>query len=404
MLKAAGTITCSVPPVGDMLAPMTGFFFRFGTPGPSALGFVRHIAIAALVMMLGGCGSGEDSPPPVVPDPLTYAVQDDGPFAAGYRTIETTYSSLAGAGERTITVNLWYPTQDTDGEPPRYELFLLDPDVFADASLAPPAYGGTYPVWVHSHGHKGFGGNSSEVWRHLATHGWVVVAPDHKDNTLAGAVDPLPTKHYFERPLDIRAALDALEDLPESDPLAGKVDTGGVVMSGHSFGCYTTWASGGAAYDMNAVRAACEAGEFPAKMCTEAEVAAFETDLSDSRVQAILPMAGRPRDMFFGQDGYDAVPVPILFLTGGDDDVGAAGLFDQVSGIDMTWVEIAGGCHQLFGLGNCEGISDELGFPIVNAYALAFGRRHLLGDEDGVVAAIVDGSHEVSDLVSFKKK
>ncbi|MFP6684739.1 MAG: hypothetical protein VB934_08505, partial [Polyangiaceae bacterium] len=162
---------------------MTGFFFRFGTPGPSALGVVRHIAIAALVMMLGGCGSGEDSPPLVVPDPFNYAVQDDGPFAAGYRTIETTYSSLAGAGERTITVNLWYPTQDTDGEPPRYELFLLDPDVFADASLAPSAYGGTYPVWVHSHGHTGFGGNSSEVWRHLATHGWVVVAPDHKDNT-----------------------------------------------------------------------------------------------------------------------------------------------------------------------------------------------------------------------------
>ena len=38
-----------------------------------------------------------------------------------------------------------------------------------------------------------------------------------------------------------------------------KVDTGGVVMSGHSFGCYTTWASGGADYNMNAVRAAMSA-------------------------------------------------------------------------------------------------------------------------------------------------
>jgi predicted dienelactone hydrolase len=240
--------------------------------------------------------------------------------------------------------------------------------------------------------------------RHFATHGWLVAAPDHKDNTLAGAVDPLPTKHYFERPLDIRATIDALQALPASDALAGKLDTQRVVLSGHSFGCYTTWASAGASYDIESVRAACEAGEFPAKVCTEDEIAAFETDLSDPRVAAILPMAGAANKTFFGEDGVNAVGMPVLFLTGGDDDVGGAALFDAISGVDMTWIDIAGGCHQLFGFGNCTGISDEVGFPIVNAYALAFARRHLLADDDPVVASILDGSHEISPKVTFKKK
>ena len=369
------------------------------------LGMAKLLRGLSLTLCIGllACSSGGDEPTSELPDPMTYEVDQDGPFNAGYRTLETSYTSLGGAGERSIVINVWYPTQDEDGDAPRYELFLNDADVYADAALAPSAYGESYPVLVHSHGNQGFGGNSSEIMRHMATHGWVVVAPDHKDNTLAGAVEPLPTKHYFERPLDIRATLDALEKLPDSDPLANKADTKRVVMSGHSFGCYTTWASAGASFDVTSIRAACEAEELPAKECTEGEIAAFETDLSDSRVIAIVPMAGGSRDTFFGKNGYDKVQLPVLLLTGGDDDVGAAELFERVD-VEMTWVDIAGGCHQLFGLGKCDEIGDEVGFPIVNAYVLAFARKQLLADDDATVTSILNGSHEVSELVSFKKK
>src|SRR5690606_30061117 len=101
----------------------------------------------------------------------------------------------------------------------------------------------------------------ADIMRHFASHGWVAIAPDHTDNLLGSAVEPRPLRHYYERPLDIRATLDALEQLAPEDPLAGLADLTQVAMTGHSFGVYTTWASGGATYDLAALQAACDADE-----------------------------------------------------------------------------------------------------------------------------------------------
>jgi len=366
--------------------------------------WLRWVAVLAssLVGCNGGESTSEENTP--VPDPLTFSVGEQGPFNAGYRSLDTSYESPADKGTRSIALNLWYPTEDADGVNPTYSMLFADDDVFEDAGLAPLAYAEGYPVLVHSHGFRGYGGNSADLMRHFATHGWVVVAPDHTDNTLLNAADPLPTAHYFQRPLDIGAALDALDDLPSDDPLTGKIDLGRVVLSGHSFGTYTAWACAGAAYDIDSIQAACDASELPEGMCLPEEVAAFATDLSEPRIRAAIPMAGGERDTFFGTDGYDAVDIPMLLMTGSDDDVGAAGLFDLVSTVDLTWVDIEGGCHQLFGFGDCDNISNEEGFPIVNAFALAFARAHGLGDDDAAVTAIVDGSDNVSDKVSFQQK
>lgn len=337
-----------------------------------------------------------------MPDPLTYPVDETGPFAVGHRLIDVSYESPV-TGTRTLEVNLWYPTGDTEGTPPTYSMIFDDDDVFSDASTLPPAYPGGYPVLVHSHGHRGYGGNSSDLMRHFASHGWLVVAPEHKDNTLLGGIDPRPFHHYYQRPLDIRACLDALEDLPADDPVAGKIDMSQVAMTGHSFGTYTAWAVAGASFDVDAIQAACDSGELEVE-CPPDEMAVFETDLSDPRVEVAVPMAGGGRDAFFGTDGYDAATIPMLLMTGSEDEVGAQELFDGIGSVDLTWVDVAGGCHQLYGYGDCPNLPNEIGFPIVNTYVLAFARRYALDDDDSAVEAIVEGTDTVAPEVTFQAK
>jgi hypothetical protein len=72
--------------------------------------------------------------------------------------------------------------------------------------------------------------------------------------------------------------------------------------------------------------------------------------------------------------------------------------------MDLTWIDIEGGCHQAFALGGCDAVADEVVFPIINEYALAFGRRHVLVDARAEVESALDGSREISDLVTFQKK
>ncbi|MSP24114.1 MAG: hypothetical protein EXR75_02900 [Myxococcales bacterium] len=369
--------------------------------------FVRLVFVAALGAQTSACGGNEEPGPTLgpVPDPLSYDVAADGPFAAGYRTLTTSYESPGGLGARTLTLNIWYPSEEAGGPTPVYSKLFGDDDVYVDAPLARPAFESGAPVLVHSHGFRGYGGNSSELMRHFATHGWVAIAPDHRDNTLLDAVDPLPLYHHFQRPLDIRAALDALATLAPNDPLAGAVDLEHVAMSGHSFGTFTAWASAGATFARASIEAACETGELARAGCTDALIDVFTTELAEPRLRAAIPMAGGARDHFFGADGYDTAKIPILLMTGTDDDVGAASLFDKVSAdVELTWVDIEGGCHQLFGFGGCKNIDDAVGFPIVNATALAFARFHVLGDDDAHVAAIVGGTETVSELLHYKSK
>jgi len=358
---------------------------------------------AAFITACGAEKPSETEPEPAtpVPDPFEFSVAETGPFEAGYRTLETSYEAPGGAGERTILINLWYPTESATGEAPAYQNLFTDPDVYSDAPLGRVAYEDGFPVVVHSHGYRGWGGNSSDLLRHFATHGWVAVAPDHKDNTLLNPAEPLPDAHFFQRPLDVRAALDALEQLEPGDPLAAKLDMTRVLMTGHSFGTYTCWASVGASYDSDAVAVTC-AGELEGGPCTPDEEAVFsQADLSESRIDAVIPMAGGYRDEWFGANGHAGVGVPMMMMTGSDDSVDGEGVFDMVQRDDFSWLEVEGGCHQLFGFGDCDQIDNLEGFRIVNGYALAFARHHVLSASNDDIAALLNGSATLDERVTL---
>jgi hypothetical protein len=242
-----------------------------------------------------------------------------------------------------------------------------------------------YPVHAYSHGSAAFGGSSSDVIRYFASHGWVAVAPDHKGNLLSDQNAPVALTMHYLRSLDITAALDSLEALPADDPLAGKCLTKNVLLSGHSFGTQTTWATAGATFDMAYIQSKCDAGSSFPEPCTPEQIAVFQPGLRDPRVKAGLPLAGAPE-------------------VGTDDKVGAENIWAYVSAIDFTWLEIEGGCHQLFAVGGCSKITDAEGFPLVRTYALAFAERHILGDMSAKVAGLLDGTDVLSPKVHFQHK
>lgn len=385
-----------------------------GRGGEQDAGMIRRFGLVLLASTLAlsaaACQDGDTSPPPddagAPIDPLTYTVTEPGPFTCGHRVTELTYTLPAGAGERTIPVHFWYPSHATEGEHPKYRNLFEDTVAWEDVPPAEPAWKEGMPVLVHSHGHKGFAGNSARLMCHFASHGWLAVAPEHVGNTLGDTPDVRPLALYFERPLDVRAALDLTASLPSGDPLAGLADMGRVAMSGHSFGTYTAWAVGGAKFDTAAIQAACDAGD-PAD-CSPEQIAVFESDLSEPRAKVVVPMAGG-QHQFFGDAGLDAAKVPVLLMSGSLDQVGADALFASVTGVDLTWVEVDGGCHQLFGLGNsmlgdaaCLDLPDEEGFAIVNPWVLAYARVHVLGDTGEEVTGIVDGTKGLSDRVHFQ--
>ncbi|MGZ5967918.1 MAG: alpha/beta hydrolase family protein, partial [Polyangiales bacterium] len=335
-------------------------------------------------------------------DPLGWPVDAVGPFNVGHRAFDVTYTPPGQTSARTIPVDLWYPTLDAEGENPKYLMLFGDPDVFENASVAPPVHvypdGKGYPVHVYSHGSNGFGGTSSDMAHWFASHGWVYVAPNHVGNLLGAGEGKRPVSLYYLRDTDITAALDGVEKLAAPDPLAGKLRTKRVLMSGHSFGTITAWASGGATFDPVAIKAKCDAGEFT-DPCKPEELDVFAKGVTDPRVVASIPMAGSASD-WFTADGYDAPTIPFLIMSGTEDS-SSGPIFDRVKKLDLTWLSFIGGCHQLFALGGCPKFDEKLGWKLTNTWAFAFGRRHVLGDASAGVEKIIKGEQSLSDKIEY---
>lgn len=339
-------------------------------------------------------------------DPTSWTVRTAGPFACGHRELTTTYTPLGGLPARTIPVHVWYPSNTATGDHPKYHAAFADTVAFDDVPPAPPAFASGYPVLVHSHGYKGFAGNSARLMCHLASHGWLAVAPEHVGNLINDTPAKLPLAIYVQRPLDVRASLDLVASLPSGDALAGKADLGHVGMSGHSFGSYTAWVVGGAAIDGGWMSAQCASGEITP--CSDALLAVLKGDLSEPRAKVVMPLAGAPNTEIGA--GYDGAKVPVLQMDGSLNDVGNDVPWGATNKkVDLTWVTVDGGCHQLFGLGNtiygdagCAVLPDEDGFALVHPWVLAYARYHVLGDRSAEVSGLVTGATSLSPLVHVK--
>jgi predicted dienelactone hydrolase len=304
---------------------------------------------------------------------------------------------LDRTGERMLPVELWYPAVEdareaaNAGQPmaafeagTEHEAALMAAiegsppacirsnthSALAPAAITEPAL---LPVVVFSHCHACVRFDVAEVSERLASHGIVVAAPDHLDNTFWDA-EPAPVGAAFleVRVSDVRSVLDRLLDPTAAempDDLRGRIDPDRAAVMGHSFGAATTG----------------------------------PVVLEDDRFVAALAMAA-PISVLAGLDPAD-IEVPFLFLLAQEDNsIGAAGnIVIRNDFRDMTTpsylVEIPGAGHWSFtdiaGLGGqfrpgCAELDDRFAYPdpalhreLAADAAMGFFAARLLGDPEG---------------------
>ncbi|MBX2798519.1 MAG: hypothetical protein KTR31_12635 [Myxococcales bacterium] len=321
---------------------------------------------------LAGCPAPaspiDTTPTTTAPTTSTPIPTKPGDYAArGELAVGHSVHSVARDGSDELIVKAWYPA-DAEGLGEIDYLVSLqllgfpsDPmPFFGAAHLDAEPLPGPFPLVVLSHG---FSGNPEwylDLAEHLASRGFVVLAPEHVE--LDWQLDVVAAS--ATRPLDVSDTLDFAAD----GPLATVTDTERVAVVGHSYGGYTALAAAGARIDTGALARRCETVTDPfigAFFCDpflagEADLAdALGLDdvptglwpsLEDDRVDAIVPIAGDA--YLFGDEGLASVRVPALMI-GGTADTGTPwtwGADQAFDGVGSTWrglVGLEGGEHML---------------------------------------------------------
>jgi predicted dienelactone hydrolase len=191
----------------------------------SARALIGVVAAAALALTATGCGGGRPSRPaaaataPVAGTPsaaepgvnrcvaVTRDLAAPGPYAVRRAAATLARRSAVARGPRRIDPTVWYPA----GRPPR---------------------GCRFPLILFSHGNNGSPSGCSMLCSHLATHGFVVLAPTHPDRR---------TRRPAQGTERVEDLFFLLAHLPAvwrrlAPRLAGRVDGRAVGVAGHSFG------------------------------------------------------------------------------------------------------------------------------------------------------------------------
>lgn len=331
--------------------------------------------------------------------PKPWSSQEDGPFRVGYRYDSFEYTPLGSDEEpREIKVSIWYPTLATRGTTARYINAIQRPGIFSEPE---PALPDPAPVMLFSHGNSSLSAQSYFLSEFLASHGWIVVAPDHLFNTFWDTEGSINFESGYYRPQDISATLDYILELPDEDPLAGKFSDK-IAVSGHSFGGYTVLALAGASFQAHHLLQACENGAIQNRFCemiTPDRVEIFAAGFFDERIRVAIPHT--PGGFIAFQQGLADIKIPVLLWTAERDKT----LPNEKEG-DPIWEHLVGEEHvridftdtghftfsnmcDLFGFldlvrdDGCgpDFFDPQLAYPLINTYSLEFLQLHLFGDQ-----------------------
>lgn len=337
---------------------------------------------------------------------LLAAVQEQGRYQVGHTTLQVDTTQLGSGHARTLPVEVWYPTEQPASSAASYSIAGLIQVISEQATASPPSITGQVPVAIYSHGSGGVGAVGYGYAELLASHGWLVLAPDHVGNTAFDALGGGITyvRSAIDRPLDVAAVLDAVDaglDL-ELEP-----NTSDVLLFGHSFGGFTSLVTAGVEIELAQLEAFCPAGssnpecqllQDPAIIDAVADGLFF-----DDRIAAIVPQA--PAALAFAPGSVQALDVPVLLMSGGRDVTttnrdNARPIWNELDGADDRWLQIPDGGHYSF-ISLCTDAdpaaisafidveNDGCGpdfvppaevVPVLGSYVLAWGQWQVLGD------------------------
>ena len=226
-----------------------------------------------------------------------------GPFPITADTIEW----VDGRGKEMVA-EVWYPAIAEEGAEPRpYAPITLSAEALKHVD-PDPRYG-PYPLIAFSHGFAGIRFQSIFLVEFLASHGFVVVSPDHEHNTFLDMNDDHLVQVVLERPGDVVSAVDEVyrRTLDSEDDLYGMLTPGDYAMVGHSFGAFTSLIVGGGQVNIEGAHARCDLGG--GRLCTEVrQITNEDVDahvMGDERAVVTVPMS--PGIWYaFGDDGLTA--------------------------------------------------------------------------------------------------
>lgn len=221
--------------------------------------------------------------------------------------------------------------------------------------VRPRQWRGQAPVVVFSHGLTSSPEARHQWASHLASHGIVVVLPQHPGSDAQQVADfqaglsrdVFEVQEFIDRPLDITFVLNELERL-NSTEFEGRLKLDQVGVGGHSLGGYTALAVAGAEINFDYLQEVCDSGtdtrsESAAQrsanrnfiylnmslllQCQALELPRETYDFRDPRVNSVL-LVNPVNSSVFGPQGLAAVTVPVMVIAGSYDPATPA-VFEQ---------------------------------------------------------------------------
>jgi predicted dienelactone hydrolase len=305
--------------------------------------------LLALVLLAGAlaaglaCGSGGDDGSSEV---TLESVTARGEYGVGVTTMELVdtsrpteaYGTYEGADQRILPTEVWYPAEASVASPE-----ARDAEIDSD--------GGPYPLIVFSHGFTSSRRQSVTYTQHLASHGYVVVAPDFPV-TNGGAPDGPYFLGVVNQPGDVSFLIDQFLAFNEEpgNQFEGAIDPEMIGATGHSMGAFTT------------------------------ETVVWG-QARDERVDAGLAISGT--GCFLNPEDIGDTSVPMMLLTGSNDLIvpapGNRVAYDMANP-PRYWVQIGGANHIRFADVD---LDDAIGVAALESVGIGPG-----GEEEPVLDAV----------------
>ncbi len=221
-----------------------------------------------------------------------------GLYAVGHSVIDAVDPAR---NDRMLRVEIWYPADpdQLDGPTTFYDFQFLGLGLDSPVAYEDTAVAGEvgFPLVIFSHGSCGVSFQSTPLMETLASHGMVVVAPNHTGNStnecIGGTRDPFFTVAR-NRPLDVSFLIDLMlaRNRDPNDAFFARINARAVGVVGHSFGGFTALA-----------------------VASGFHVPAQGIDIPpDPRVKAIVPIA--PASGPLSDAELQSIHIPVLLVSG----------------------------------------------------------------------------------------